>query len=113
MKNKIFIYALLLTMALQARGQQASSALQTGDRTSGRISSRIISLPDGGFGYDILVQDHLLIHQPAIPGLPGNKGFKTREDAQSVALLVIGKLKSNLMPPTVTVHELDSLQIKK
>ena len=54
-----------------------------------------------------------MIHQPNIPGMPGNRGFKTRAQAEKITELIIYKIKNNIMPPTVTVEELDSLGVLK
>lgn len=64
------------------------------------------------YGYDIYINDRLLVHQPVVPGLPGKTGFERKKDAIRVAGLVIRKIKSGQMPPTVTKRELDSLNIK-
>ena len=53
----------------------------------------------------------MLIHQPVIPGLPGNKGFKTKPDAEKVAKLVIEKIRKGQMPPTVTTEEMKKLKV--
>ncbi len=66
---------------------------------------------DGGWGYDVFVNGEKYIHQPAIPAINGLKPFKTEEDATKVAQLVEQKIKGNLMPPTVTMDELQLLGI--
>lgn len=66
----------------------------------------------GGFGYNILVDGKIMVHQPNIPAVMGNRGFKTDEDASKTAALVSFKLKNNIMPPSVTIQELDSIGIK-
>jgi len=65
-----------------------------------------------GWGYDILVNDTILIHQDVIPGAPGNNGFKTEAQALSVGKLVIEKIKKKKGIPTINPLELDSLGIK-
>ena len=65
-----------------------------------------------GFGYDIILDGHIYIHQPTIPALPGNNGFSTEEKAKKVAELVSFKIHNNIMPPTVEVRELDSLGVR-
>ena len=55
----------------------------------------------------------LLIHQTSIPALPGDEGFKTKADAEKVALLVIDKIKRGEMPPTVSVEEMKKLKVIK
>ena len=64
-----------------------------------------------GWGYDIYVNGKLFIHQPMIPALQGIKEFETEAKARKVAEFVADKIKRNILPPTVTVHELDSLGI--
>lgn len=59
------------------------------------------------------MDSHVFIHQPSIPSIAGNKGFTTKEQAQRVASLVVYKLTHNIMPPSVTPKELDSLGILK
>lgn len=75
------------------------------------ITFKIIPLADHTFGYDIFSGSHRMIHQSSVPGLPGNNGFRRKKDAQLVAELVIEKLIKKIMPPTVTLHEMDSLEV--
>jgi len=65
-----------------------------------------------GYGYDILMDGKIYVHQPNIPALPGNNGFASEKQANLVANLVSHKIRNNIMPPTVEVRELDSLGIK-
>lgn len=55
----------------------------------------------------------LLVHQPSIPALPGNDGFRTKEQAQRVADFVVKKIRNNEMPPTVTIKDLNSMNVLK
>lgn len=77
------------------------------------LSIRIIFGAGNTFGYDILRNGKPFIHQPNMPGLPGNEGFKTREGARKVAELVAGKIRNGLMPPSVSVEELKRLGVLK
>ena len=63
------------------------------------------------WGYDILKDDKIFIHQPFIPGMPGQAGFRTKQDAVKVARLVVEKIKKGEIPPTVTVEELKALRV--
>lgn len=67
---------------------------------------------EGGWGYDILKNGKLLIHQPHIPAVQGVKAFATEKEAKKVAAVMVKKIKKNIMPPTVEIKELDSLKIK-
>ena len=53
---------------------------------------------DHGWGYDILVDDHIVIHQPMQPGKSGYDGFPTEKDASTDAQNVIESIKSGTHP---------------
>lgn len=74
-----------------------------------KLTYRIINGVNNTYCYDIYAEDKLMIHQPSIPGLPGNEGFKTKKSAENVAQLVIDKIKKGEMPPSVTVEEMKKL----
>ena len=67
----------------------------------------IFKVPDG-WGYDILVNDSLFIHQESVPATDGKKGFPKKELAARTAELIINKMKTG-RPPTVTTFELDKI----
>ncbi|MEP7263354.1 MAG: DUF4907 domain-containing protein [Bacteroidota bacterium] len=67
---------------------------------------------DNGFGYDIYVNDKLYIHQPHIPAVAGNNSFASESDAKKAGEFVSEKIKKNIMPPGITISELDSLGIR-
>lgn len=62
-----------------------------------------------GYGYDIFIHDALYVHQPHIPAINGNRGFKTKDQANKAAEFVVYKIRNNVMPPSLSVEELDSL----
>jgi hypothetical protein len=64
-----------------------------------------------GWGYSISEKGKRIIDQQTIPGVPGNQGFQTSDDAQKVAELVIEKLEKGVFPPTVSEEELQKLGI--
>lgn len=101
--------------SLQARELELrqQDSLSTPEMTAtGEISVAIFENETGdGFGYDLLSDGKTLIHQPHIPAINGMKGFATREDAEKVANLMLYKVKSGIMPPTVSIEEMDSLKI--
>jgi hypothetical protein len=65
-----------------------------------------------GWGYDVLVNDSLFIHQQQMPAVEGNRGFSTQKDAEKVAELVIARMKSKKLP-TILLRDLDSLGIAR
>ena len=66
-----------------------------------------------GYGYDIYIfnSPDPYIHQPHIPAVPGNTGFQTEAKARKAAEFIAYKIKNNIMPPSVTPHDLDSLGV--
>jgi hypothetical protein len=77
------------------------------------ITTKILPSVNNTFGYDILLYGRPLVHQPNIPGLPGNEGFITQERAQTIADFVVKKIRNNEMPPTVTMEDLNTMSVLK
>lgn len=75
------------------------------------LHAEIIYDESSNYGFNIYMDNLLLIHQPMIPGVPGKMGFASREDANQTAKLVIEKIQSQNFPPTITRRELDSLGV--
>lgn len=69
--------------------------------------------PLSGYGYDIYLKGKMYVHQPNIPAIQGNSGFTSEEDARKTAGLVVHKIQNNILPPSVEVKELDSLDVLK
>lgn len=51
-----------------------------------------------GWGYDVLANNNIIIHQPFIPGQPGGAGFSNEQQAAGAAEFVIEKIKSGEIP---------------
>lgn len=64
-----------------------------------------------GWGYDILIDGKIFIHQPNVPAIMGNNGFSSEEKAMITGEFIINKIKHNIFPPAVTPEELDSLGV--
>ncbi len=67
---------------------------------------------ENGWGNDIFQNGKLYIHQPHIPAVAGTHGFLSESDAQACAELAIEKVKNGVVPPTLSVDEMDSLGIQ-
>ncbi|GAB4035932.1 DUF4907 domain-containing protein [Spirosoma jeollabukense] len=65
-----------------------------------------------GWGYDILTNGKLFIHQPTIPGQSGMVGFSSQEQAQRVGERVVEKIQQTKALPTLTNEELRQLGVK-
>lgn len=63
-----------------------------------------------GWGYNILTDGKVYIHQDIIPAIPGNRGFRTKEDALAVGKIVYDRLLSKQVP-MVTAKEVHDMGI--
>jgi len=61
-----------------------------------------------GWGYNILYNNKLIIHQPYMPAINGQVVFKNKYTARKTGRLVIKKLQKN-QSPGITVTELNSI----
>lgn len=77
------------------------------------LTYNIIDTPNSTFCYDVYAGGRLMIQQTSVPGLPGNEGFKTKEDAVKVAEMVMYKIRKGEMPPTVSIDEMKNIGIIK
>lgn len=67
--------------------------------------------PYGGYGYDIITNGRVIIHQPQIPIVSGNVGFVSIDEAKTTAQLVIDKIKNHQFPPRLSEQDLKNLKI--
>ena len=63
-----------------------------------------------GWGYNILVDHKIFIHQEYIPSIAGRKSFTTKDDAIKTASLVIKKIMQQ-KSPGISVTDLQVLKI--
>lgn len=75
------------------------------------IQAVVLEYGPDQFGYQILENGKLVIDQQNIPAVQGLKKFKTREEAQRLGNHVKSLIERGIMPPTVTLNDLDSLYI--
>jgi len=104
--TKHLVLSIVCFLSLQSAYAQSAETGKT------EYTFKPIQVHNYTWGYDIYVNNKLKIHQPNIPGKSGKEGFKTKEDAEKVARLVIEKMKRGEMPPTVTPEEISNLNIK-
>ena len=116
MKHSIIILAFLFTFNLYAQTDAALSFTSSKSHVKEKQKNVkynyvIILSVENTWGYDIYIEKQVFIHQPNLPGLPGNMGFKSKTDAKKVAKLVIEKIRKGEMPPSVSVAELKELKV--
>jgi len=73
------------------------------------VELKAIQTPKG-WGYDILTDGKVYIHQNIIPAVPGEYGFRTKEDALAVGQKVYERVMAGKMP-MVSVEEVKELGV--
>jgi hypothetical protein len=99
MKHLLLFSAIIISLVLNAQTKMVQLPGVSKSQGEERLKNAgylytIIPTVNNTWGYDIYLQNRLYIHQPGVPGLPGNEGFKTKTDAKKAARLVIGKIKT-------------------
>lgn len=61
-----------------------------------------------GWGYDILTDGRIFLHQPMIPAIGGDFSFRTKEDALAVGQKVVDRIIAGKMP-MVTAKEVEEM----
>jgi len=91
---------------------QAQSQRDDAPEVKSQYTYKVIGTASN-YGYQIFdVFGKMMINQPTIPAIQGNKGFLSEKDAQTAAEFVIKKMDKGIFPPTFSVAELDSLGLK-
>ncbi|MCG2613884.1 DUF4907 domain-containing protein [Terrimonas sp. NA20] len=73
-------------------------------KEAARYSAEVFSVWNG-WGYDILVDDSVIIHQESIPSIGRGIPFPEKKQAQQAANLVLEKLSNSDDLPTLTKDE--------
>ena len=63
-----------------------------------------------GWGYDILANGKVFIHQPTVPAIQGQHSFRTKEGALAVGQKVVDRITQGQMP-MVTTEEVQQMGI--
>jgi hypothetical protein len=111
----VFFILFIIACVLSTNDELVSQGIkqQENPYTKAEITTKIIPSANNTFGYNILLYERSLVHQPNIPGLPGNEGFGTQERAQKVVDFVVKKIRKNEMPPMVSMEDLNTMVVLK
>ncbi|MCH1910578.1 DUF4907 domain-containing protein [Leptospira noguchii] len=106
-KRSALLFIIFIIFANCNRSKSEKSNVDQTSLKNAEFQIKTYRNNSGGYGYDIFVNSARTIHQPHIPGLRGVKGFDLESQAEQAANLVIDKLQSGMMPPTITEQEID------
>lgn len=116
MRFSVFILIIVLAHSCQQREpkeNEVQSSEHKGKHVSNSPEFTVIAVeyPESGWGYQILQDGKLAIDQKHIPVIQGYKGFSTKVNAEKTANYIVDKLERGIFPPTLTIEELDSLDV--
>lgn len=108
----ILLFILLIISCSKTEQQPATTKRTTQQPAETEKIIRIETFKiDNGWGYDIYLNNEKYIHQQHIPAVNGMHTFISEAEAYRVAELVVEKINNNLMPPTISIEELNYLNI--
>ncbi len=109
-KNTFLLKGLLYGLIIIAAG----ALLYTGYRSRVKwkkehvlVELRPIQTPKG-WGYDILTDGRIFLHQTMIPAIQGDFAFRTKEDALAVGRKVVDRIMAGKVP-MVTAKEVQEM----
>ena len=102
---KKLAYLLLFSFFISCNNHSSNKEIVNNDT----FVIKVYSVDSLGWGYDICKDKKAIIHQPTIPAINGNVAFKTKENANKTAELVVEKLKNNVFPPSLTKEEVEQI----
>jgi hypothetical protein len=77
------------------------------------IYYQVFQAAESTWGYDIIKDGKIFIHQPFAPGISGKRGFSSKSKAEMAAKLVIEKINKGIMPPSLSIEEVQKIERKK
>jgi hypothetical protein len=115
--NKIFLILIFYLVSSSVFGQETQRNETLNLKSSNNcINKKRIEIKafeiDKGWGFDILINGKVYIHQINIPAISGSKTFKTKINALKIAEIMKQKICDNILPPTITKDDLDKLITK-
>jgi hypothetical protein len=111
MRLQILFFTIVLFCCCKGEKQKEETSPSSQNKKDIQIT--VYKLEDStNFGYDILTNGKLYIHQPHIPAINSLKGFHSESDAKKTAQCMADKIERGVSPPSVAIEELDSLGIQ-
>jgi hypothetical protein len=110
-KLSILAYVLLITISVLFSCSSGNKKANPESEHKESIYQLETFKVNDGWGYTIKVHGVAKYQQKRIPAAQGNSPFRSELEAQIVGELAIKKLRIQNLP-TITIHELDSLQIR-
>lgn len=110
MKPVLFLF--FISVSLAASGQVMKSSPKAKASVVDFITYRIFINPDSTYGYEVLKNGKVLVHQPTVPGRTPERGFVSRNDAAKTGRLAVTRVKKYEGPPQITEEDLKRMNIR-
>lgn len=110
---KLIIQISILFIHISLIGCNNKRQLRSEEKTNSIIetsySYKVFQSLDSSWGFDLIDNGKILIHQSIKPALSGNKGFSKNEYAEEAAQLMIKKMENGIMPPSLSADEVKTI----
>lgn len=107
----LFLSSLANVQAQSATNNNIDSVRSLNSFQNSILTYKITEAKSKTWGYQIYSNRTLIIDQTVVPCIQGDKGFKNKESAKKVATFVIRKIRNGIIPPTITLKELQELKV--
>lgn len=108
----VFAFSMIVLMFNgMSRDVILNSDLMLGHLNAPDWNFEILKNDTGGWFYEIKSDEKLIVRQENIPAIPGNYAFQDSIQASRVAELMMDKMENGIFPPSISIKELDNLQI--
>ena len=111
MKNHLVLLTILCASFLAVQPSLAQTSSKK--LPAKKLGFQVISAAENTWGYAIMMDGKLFINQPFAPGIRRNRGFSTEKKAEWAAKLVIEKINNGIMPPSLSVDEVQKIENNK
>ena len=109
-RSAFFILLMVILSCSENKPTENNNKHKIIHQNNEKVYAKAIKL-ETGWGYDIYMDNKRYIHQYIIPDVSGVYTFETKEKALKAANLVVKKIVNGIIPPFVTVKELDSIDV--
>ena len=109
--SSLVLVMLMMPILVEGESDISQLSYSQDDVTASEYTYLVLKNDTGGWYYRINKVGKPFIIQKNIPAINKNLAFKDSLQSSKVAKSVINKLEKGDFPPTITVSELDKLQI--
>ncbi len=111
----LFLFALMMTLLLSCTSKEQQIENTSGAKNQSVPIDKSVTIStfevNGGWGYDILINDTIYIHQNHVPAINGMFVFTSESEAFRVADVIAEKINNNIIPPTINQDEMQALGV--